>query len=350
MLPFDKTKNMCFNHSTLSRLLFVGATIWLITFTYIIWNDLHQRSRKSRVPAQYFSVFQSNPTPPSSFNPLFRHTETDALYHKVLSEFPVKSLNYTVIEVGCHRLIQSSFAATNGYKVQSFEASPFNYRKMLNKQNQSRDQRIRNNIKIHHKAVSDVSNSTLIMDAIGGTGDHVSGMRLDMAQEDKYDSRPNSRKEVKTIALDDVIKELQPYESVYMLKIDVQGHEAHVFKGLKNSLKAGKIRNILFEYWVDALDVTSNKPIGTCSGVNDILMPLVNAGFVLFDMKVVWHPNAKTDGIGVDRNSAYFRPLDFKKNCEWYVEKGRNTPNYTMGYWTDVLAVYSGEWTSSEKQ
>merc|ERR1719491_2932346 len=168
-------------------------------------------------------------------------------------------------------------------------------------------------------------------------------MNLDISQETKYDTKPNSLVNVPTVTLDDTIANLKPHESVFLVKIDVQGHEAQVFKGFEKSIKAGKVRNILFEYWVDALDNAADQPSGTCTGVENILLPLVNAGYTLFDTMIQHHPNAQKLSPEVHQTLfPYFRPLNFMDNCMWYVDKGKKTPNYNMGYWTDVLAVYNG--------
>lgn len=165
-------------------------------------------------------------------------------------------------------------------------------------------------------------------------------MNLDQAQKTKYDTRKDARTQVSTVSMDDIIGQLQPNESVYMIKIDVQGHESHVFEGLLESLAQGKVKYVLFEYWPNALDDASNRLVGSCSGVHNILVPLVNLGYTLLDLTVSHHPAVQDKkGLGVDRVSAASRPLEFDSNCRWFVEKGLKTPNYEMGYWTDILAA-----------
>lgn len=321
----------------------------LASYFFLVWNHVKiaQTVRETRThwgdPASSSiiskDVVVTQKT--SSFYPSYRHWFADDLFPNLLQSLPDITSKHIVIEVGCHRLKQSAFAAGLGYKVLSYEASPANYKVMMDALHKS-PQNIQDRLQVFNNAVSEVSGATLLFDAIGGTGDHVSGMNLDAAQKTKYDVRKNSKVEVTSVSLDDTIDKLAPDESVFLLKVDVQGHEAHVFKGMEKSLKAGKIKYIMFEYWVDALDDASGKPNGSCSAVDSILIPLVEAGYALFDMKVLWHPNAKTKGVKVAHNYAYNRPLDFRENCQWFVQRGRETKDYDMGYWTDVVAVYGG--------
>ncbi len=111
------------------------------------------------------------------------------------------------------------------------------------------------------------------------------------------------------------------------------------------------LNDILFEYWVDALDQASKQDFGSCTAVKDILIPLVDAGYDLFDLSVSAHPKAGTK-VTHAYTQRYYRPLDFKANCHWFASRGaadrkamvnNGEEPYTMGYWTDILAVYKGE-------
>ena len=213
-------------------------------------------------------------------------------------------------------------------------------------------------MKLYKNAVSAKSGDFLTFSAIGGTGDHVSGVDID-AGKYKYLAKPNKAEvQIETVALDDIISSLPPeQQSIFLLKVDVQGHEASVFDGLTESLKAGKMRYILFEYWVDALDQARNNDFGTCSSVKDILMPLVDAGYELFDLSVLAHPKAGNEVTRAYLGN-YFRPLNFEEHCKWFASLGiKDRQNkggggegaaYEMGYWTDVLAVYKGDFLMTE--
>jgi hypothetical protein len=163
-------------------------------------------------------------------------------------------------------------------------------------------------------------------------------------------STATSEVAVQTISLDNVILALPPQQAVLLLKVDVQGYEAQVFKGLQRTLAAGRVRYILFEYWVDAIDVMSNHAPGSCSAVDNILQPLTAAGYDLFDLSLQAHPLAGRSVMDrwVDR---YYLPLGGMAQCRWYAERGarqRQNTSYGMGYWTDVLAVFTGEFETRE--
>jgi len=154
---------------------------------------------------------------------------------------------------------------------------------------------------------------------------------LDAAQKTKYDVNPASKVQVETLALDDLIDSLPSGSHVFLAKIDVQGHEASVFEGMQKSISQGKIRYILFEYWVDALDQAAGLPTGSCSSVNTILRPLYNAGYSLYDLSVLFHPGANDKSTQMANWKKWFRPVDAQEHCEWFAnlgKRGREELNY----------------------
>eukprot|EP00978_Attheya_sp_CCMP212_P014027 scaffold35555_cov45-Attheya_sp.AAC.2 len=256
-----------------------------------------------------------------------------------------------VVDVGSFRLGQSVDAANQGFPVLSVDASPNNFGKMK-EQHEQLSPELKSLITLQHKAVSSKSGETLMFSAIGGTGDHVSNVNIDEGQA-KYDRQPNKGQvAVETISMDDLLStHLPPDSSVYILKVDVQGHEASVFSGL--TLPGTRpIRYILFEYWVDALDQAKGVPMGSCSSVQDVLLPFVEAGYELFDLSIVNHPKAKKR-IKQKFVQSFFRPMDLVAHCQWFADRGKQDRAnpisggkdgpYNMGYWTDMLAVYQGE-------
>jgi len=306
-------------------------------------------------PTQMFRNSDSN-TKSIPIQPILRHIglSSDALFPMLLQSHPQPTESTVVIEVGCFRLQQSLLAAKNGFRTYSVEASPTNYKQMTTRHDQllTEDKKAHDLITILNKAGSAKSRQVLTFDAIGGTGDHVAGVNLDAAQKTKYDVNPASKVQVETLALDDLIDSLPSGSHVFLAKIDVQGHEASVFEGMQKSISQGKIRYILFEYWVDALDQAAGLPTGSCSSVNTILRPLYNAGYSLYDLSVLFHPGANDKSTQMANWKKWFRPVDAQEHCEWFAnlgKRGREELNYEMGYWTDILAVYGGAFSLEEQ-
>jgi len=201
-------------------------------------------------------------------------------------------------------------------------------------------------VQLLNRAVSDVSGQEVAFTADGSTGDHVQGLTSSAVDPDK------NKVQVETAALDDVIANLTHDESVYIAKIDVQGFETNVMKGLKGALAAGKVRYVLFEYWVDAIDEMQNQPYGSCTAVSNILSLLVSSGYTLFDLQVQAHPKSLVDMTHHHKQN-FYRALDFWDNCKWYSDRGdleraEAKGGWSMGVWADVLAVYGGEFSNVE--
>mmetsp|Transcript_29301 Transcript_29301/g.41934 ORF Transcript_29301/g.41934 Transcript_29301/m.41934 type:complete len:382 (-) Transcript_29301:817-1962(-) len=335
-----KTNNNC-RRLVSYGIVAVGAVLILFVVLQRVFNKLVERRL-----THYYRY---------SFNPVLRHMGlgSDTLFEYLLAGHPnPTTIASVVIEVGCFRLKQSITASNLGFKTLSFDASPKNFAEMEKQFEQlPNDQKSR--MQLFQKAVSDKSGQVLQFASIGGTGDHAAGVDLDAGMQ-KYVNAPNQGIiNVETVALDDIVQNQPPDHSVFLLKVDVQGHEASVFRGASKSILNGKIRYILFEYWVDALDQARNRDFGSCTAVRDILIPLVDAGYELFDLSLTAHPKA---GKSVTRDyvQRYFRPLNFDEHCNWFASLGasdrqkRNSDadgsaqGYSMGYWTDVLAVYKG--------
>ena len=167
-------------------------------------------------------------------NFLLRHLNfnADSVYQALIRNHPNPGGNNYVVEVGAFRLGQSINAATQGFAVLSVDASPNNFAKMK-EQHEKLSPEVKSLIKLQHNAVSAKSGETLMFSAIGGTGDHISNVNIDAGQA-KYDRKPNKGQvAVQSVSMDDLLStHLPPDSSVYILKVDVQGHEASVFSGL----------------------------------------------------------------------------------------------------------------------
>ncbi len=96
-------------------------------------------------------------------------------------------------------------------------------------------------ISYHQKAVSDIPNQTLTF--YSSENIFESGWGRLSNQENKNQANGI---EVKSVTLDDYIDQ-NKIETVDVLKIDVEGAEAKVLMGAKNSLKAQKIKHIICE-------------------------------------------------------------------------------------------------------
>ena len=339
-----KTNNNC-RRLVSYGIVAVGVVSILLVLLHRVVNKLEER--RQALSYRY------------SFNPVLRHIglNSDTLFEYLVASHPNPTIASIVIEVGCFRLKQSITASNLGFKTISFDPSPKNFAEMEKQFEQlPNDQKSR--MQLFQKAVSEKSGQVLQFASIGGTGDHAAGVDLDAGMQ-KYVNAPNQGIiNVETVALDDILQNQPPDHSVFLLKVDVQGHEASVFRGASKSILNGKIRYILFEYWVDALDQARNRDLGSCTAVRDILIPLVVAGYELFDLSLSAHPKAGTS-VTHDYVQRYFRPLNFDEHCKWFASLGasdrqkRNSDvdgsaqGYSMGYWTDVLAVYKGSFDLS---
>ena len=71
------------------------------------------------------------------------------------------------------------------------------------------------------------------------------------------------------------------------MKIDTQGYEANVFDGLSRVLSGSSkniVRYILFEYWVDAIDLNAGLPLTSCSSTK--ILNKLSERYELFDLTV----------------------------------------------------------------
>lgn len=70
--------------------------------------------------------------------------------------------------------------------------------------------------------------------------------------------------DVESITLDDYSRE-EHLGMIDLMKIDVEGHELHVLKGMKEILEQGRVRNLFMEINGKALSTAGTTPVEVCS-------------------------------------------------------------------------------------
>ena len=177
---------------------------------------------------------------------------------------------------------------------------------------------------------------------------------------------------VKSVAIDDILnnkieptidyemketgKSERKIESLYMLKIDVQGHEPLVFEGVQESIRKNKIDMILFEYWPKGIDFL-NDNLGTereCQVPVRMMHQIVDAGYKMYALAAMYHPKAPLDTARkeiIEYNSGRISDHlnSVEDHCKWFYKldslrdgKMEDGLVYEFGFWTDILAVRSG--------
>ena len=124
---------------------------------------------------------------------------------------------------------------------------------------------------------------------------------------------------------------------IYIVKIDVQGFELDVLRGLMISLREKRVLYILLEFWPSGM--RKNARVDAA----DVLSLLHSFGYALFDTRVLSTPIQGDGGFGkmLPTAATFPRPVGFRQVVDWY-----NTTSVEhksqFGYWTDVVAVASG--------
>jgi FkbM family methyltransferase len=271
---------------------------------------------------------------------------TDLLLEAVSSNKPAG----IVMEVGMHRAFQCIQAAEAGLQAHCVEPSPNSFQRVQNAVNTKvTAPEVKERIHLYQKAASDTSGIMVPFSGAGGTGDFVGAGEYDvwtMTKRDISEQPDNARGkhtvEVATVALDDIIRE-SPEQQAYLIKIDVQGYEPNVLKGLTQTLSKHAVKFILMEYWAKGIDFMSDE-LGSCRKPVEMLELLVQHGYTLYATTVVAHPKAPK-GSTRKSDTTPSRPLhDLRENCLWYYQNEQTWPSeeYKMGYWSDILAVAPG--------
>lgn len=145
---------------------------------------------------------------------------------------------------------------------------------------------------------------------------------------------------VPSIRLDDIVAETEQ-QHVFLLKVDTQGFEPSVFRGLTDTVQSRKVDFILFEFWPKGMDLMApNRKLGDCVA-GELLQTLVDQGYELYAMGIMVHPNSPPSGKDFIRSSqARVRPFhDMHEYCRWFYSLDEKYAGdaYKMGHWSDML-------------
>ena len=160
---------------------------------------------------------------------------------------------------------------------------------------------------------------------------------------------------VKTVAIDDIIdNKVKPnidyssegpnIDKLFLVKVDTQGYEPEVMKGMKESIKEQKIDYLIVEYWPKGIDFIFNATEAErCEKPAGILQSLWESGYSLYAMPILSHPDAPKEGkeyLKSDRGRM-INYKNFMEHCKFFYEVEDKNPSedYKMGYWSDILAV-----------
>ena len=256
------------------------------------------------------------------------------------------------VEVGANTLTDAMEMASCGFETHSFEPSPRAFRKMkdrwtLKGGDTTRRREIMKNIFLYNYAVGDADGGDILFDNSGSTGAAV------LSQESAAKKEDVTR--VKTITMDSFFsRKLQPDVAlqlpssalldgkIFAAKIDVQGFEAKVFDGMKDSIFERKIHFILTEFDPMALDEVNGFAMKCTESLSYIRM-MHEAGYRIYALKLVTHPKNKRgwedlENIIVHQN----RPFsDVEGDClNMYRLQNEVYKSESWAHvWTDFLAV-----------
>jgi FkbM family methyltransferase len=243
-----------------------------------------------------------------------------------------------------HKSHQCVQAADFGWKTHCVEPSPKSFNRVKMQVKERTSEATRSRITLHNVAAGPSSGGKVPFTANGGTGDHVGDHDMWTMEKSAVDTKNTGGDliEVPSMRLDDLIRQEAGGQPVFLLKVDTQGFEASVFEGLTESIRGPKpnIHYILTEYWPKGMDFQSDKPRACVAA--DLLENLSAQGYTLYALGMAAHPRAPKKWA---REAAKDRPLNtIRANCQWYYDledrlASRNTNDYRMGYWSDILAV-----------
>jgi FkbM family methyltransferase len=279
-------------------------------------------------------------------NLMLRGISAEQVWEQLLKEGASAMLHKTsvVLEVGVHNAHQCVQAGDFGWKMHCVEPSPKSFARVERQVKESTSKATRSRITLHNVAAGPSSGGKVPFTTNGGTGDHVGDQDMWTMEKNAVATKNTGGDliEVPSMRLDDLIRQEAGGQPVFLLKVDTQGFEASVFEGLTESIRGPNpnIHYILTEYWPKGMDFQSNKPRACVAA--DLLENLSAKGYTLYALSLTAHPQApKKWGLGAAKE----RPLhNIRANCQWYYDfedrlASRNTNNYQMGYWSNILAV-----------
>lgn len=139
----------------------------------------------------------------------------------------------------------------------------------------------------------------------------------------------SSTEAVRAVRIDTLLKEFNISGGVYIVKIDVQGFELDVLRGMVESLRAQRVMYVLFEFWPAGM----RKHAGV--DAVSVLKLLSECGYAIFDTHTIRHNGGKEpEGAG----PTFRRPTALERNVRWFADMDVQYKS-NFGYWTDMVAV-----------
>ncbi|CAB9527170.1 expressed unknown protein [Seminavis robusta] len=248
---------------------------------------------------------------------------------------------FIAMEVGMFHPKQCFQAARQGLEAHCIEPSPRAFQRIAQARRMEPED-VKTRIHLYNKAAG-ASPGKVTFSAGDSTGDHVGTYDAWNMQ-----AAEGSPIQVDSIRLDDLIDEFMPrnsHDKLFVLKVDTQGYEPSVFDGLKHSVfLQRRVDYVMFEYWPKGMDLLSTGDVHKRSCVaHSILQALHEAGYTLYALPGTAHIKAPKEGKrAIVREKAPMH--NFRENCLYYyqVEDRFPSPDYKMGYWSDMLAVAPG--------
>lgn len=310
-------------------------------------------AKRSHVPP----VALPAPTQAPAVLPLLRHlggnlASVDQLWHMLISSHP-QPRRAVVIEVGVADGTSSMYAADLGVRVLAVEPN----RKWIDAPAFVAKGRARPNLERIHAAASSTGGEAVF--AGGGTGGRVvsdggaaaegtARSRLDAFRRRKASGKRRggggkgrgSGKQhgmggtvhVPSLTLDSILT-ARNISHVYLVKIDVQGFELEVLRGLIGALREQRVLYVLLEFWPRGMHQHG-------LDAHDVLQLLHGHGYTLFDSRAL-RLGGDASSVPLTACNTFQRPVGLRTNVDWYLHNdARYRANF--GYWTDMLAVASG--------
>ena len=306
-------------------------------------------AQRSHIPP----VALSAPTQAPAVLPLLRHlggnfASVDKLWHMLISSHP-QPRRAVVIEVGVADGTSSMYAADLGVRVLAVEPN----RKWIDAPAFVAKGRARPNLERIHAAAASTDGEAVF--AGGGTGGRVvsngraaaegtGGRRLFRKASGKRRAgggkgRGSGKQHgmggtvrVPSLTLDSILAS-RSISHVYLVKIDVQGFELEVLRGLIGALREQRVLYVLLEFWPHGMHQHG-------LDAHDVLHLLHGHGYALFDSRTL-RLGGDASSVPLTAANTFQRPVGLRANVDWYLNNdARCRANF--GYWTDILAVASG--------
>jgi len=252
-------------------------------------------------------------------NPILRHLgiNADVMWSWLLQAHPNPKLE-TVIEVGVYDGIYTCQAAKFGFNVLSYEPSPKSYNRIMDNI-QKLNSTIQASIHLFQKAVSNTSSGTIKFHSTGSTEDHLGVLNPNEAHR-FLNVTPI---EVNITTIDkEVAQHLDINSDIYLIKVDTQGHDGYVLDGMREVMVSGRVKNIIFELWPNAM-----KHAGfSCFKSLNLLHTY---GYRLYELRMY----AWGGRLPVTRESLFNHSYYPDELCA-YIEQIKG-----FGMWTDIFAT-----------